>query len=775
MSDSKPAWWNIIVKRMVDRIAGVTPSGTRRVPINDAVENIMNYIYERLDKQMQGSNDNIDIDLKTVENATAFLALLFIDICHDAGADNVIRNILNATDAKTGLQAFKVYITQVEFVHPGIKDDILKSVSKVAPLINNSVYINNGGKFVTDEHQAFCETGALMRRLFADTVFNVFNQDVFSLINSISDQDAGNRAGVFDQSSAGTVLQTMGLMKIRPIVAIPNVADQGLNIQLNPTIPTNFGYITEIFKNLVMKSPKEFSKIGRYTLGPSAYWMAQNDPNLGLGPEDAASYSTELPCSLIELLDLMRTPGQGNLNQEKLSMIVQYLFNEKDGLLKYLETIGFFNSKSCADSKALFENLKRSNGIMDNNDSWASTIRVGDKTILEVQYKGDVENKSIISTVTVFDTNGKTGVIKDSVKSARDAGRSPTITNTIFKTIGDNNMFLYAVANKAWAMTGDKVAASQYLLLSYLIEYGFADVYVNNVYVADVGAKFIFESAKPSQNRIILFESRKGNSAPLLTVQTPLVDITETDYCIGKGTYAQGGDNVRPQTGFMGIISSVIKTPNDTQFVRRDGLYSVKRVTTPALGTVGNAQAAQMAAKLASEAREKETARRKTAAAADGTDTGAVRPGAVMEGSDNSNLVDDGEGGGALNSGDSQSRVGHEEDEASAPVPPPPVQGGGQKSDGTFASPAPSTSSGGTFATALTSGEEGGENDDEVSSIPPQRVDEMNVDDDEEVPLGNWTGGGGSGFGSKKRDRDIDIVENAARNTKRRARANLQD
>ena len=603
-----PPWWYIIGKRMADRLASLTPARTKRGPIDDAVETIMNYIYERLDKQMQRFNNNIDIDLGTPQNAAIFLALLFIDICHDAGADNVIKRILAAPRARTGVDGFKAYINKVEFVHPGIKRDIINAIPLVAPLVNNSVYMNNKGIFITDEHQAFCETGALMRRTTPGSPeFKVFNQDVLSLINFISNEDTV-RGGVFDQSSAGTVLQTMGLMKIRPIVAIPNVADQGLNIQLNPTIPTNFGYVTEIFKNLVMKSPKEFSKIGRYTLGPSAYWMAQNDPNLDLGQDEATSYSAELPCSLIELLDLMRTPGQGNLNQEKLSVIVQYLFNEKDGLLKYLETIGFFNSESCTDSKALFENLKRSNGIMDNNESWASTIRVGDKTILEVQYEGD-ENEGIISRVKVFDRNGNMGFKEESVISASSAAAASTITDTIFKTIGDNNMFLYALANGAWAMTGDKVAASQYLLLSYLLESGSATVYVNeNVF--EGGAKFIFESAKPSQNRLILFESRKNNPIPLLTAQTPLVDITTTDYCLGKVRAADGTIEPRPQTGFLDIIRSVIESPQDTGFGQSDGLYvptSVQptqytkkqlRRLEMGVGTAGSARAAQFAAQV---------------------------------------------------------------------------------------------------------------------------------------------------------------------------------
>lgn len=577
-----PPWWYVISKRIADRLVSLTPARTRRAHIDAAVDTIMEFIYQRLDKNIVEFRNNVDIDLKTPENAIIFIALLFIDICHDAGADNLIRNILEQRDARMGMDGFVAYIQQVEFIHPNIKNGILANqnlLRVVAPLINNSIYTNSKGIFQTDEHQAFCETGALMRRIVpGNPALNVFNQDVFSLVNFISKTDTV-RGGVFDQSSAGTVLQAMGLMKIRPIVAIPNVADQGLNIQTNPTIPMNFGYITELFKNLVMKSPTEFSRIGRYTLGPSAYWMAQNDPNKGLGPDEASSYYSGIPCSLVELLELMRT--NSNIDKEKLSLLVQYIFNENNGLLKYLETQGFFNYNSCAESKALFENLKNSNGIMDNNTSWTSKIRVGNETVLEVQYEGSPEqNGGIKSRVIVFDAAGNQGVKEESVISAATAAEATNINDTIFKTIGDNNMFLYALANRAWAMTGDKVAASQYLILSYLIETGSADVYVNGQ-PHNEGAKFIFESAKPSQNKIILFESTKNNPVPLLIPQTPLVDITTTDYCLGKGTYAQGGDNVRPQTGFMGIIQSVIANPFGTTFVEKDGLYRAQTIAPP--------------------------------------------------------------------------------------------------------------------------------------------------------------------------------------------------
>ncbi len=606
-----PPWWHIITRRITDRLVSLAPARTRRLHIDQAIDTIMEFIYQRLDKNIKFGN-NVDIDLKTPENAIIFIALLFIDICHDAGADNLIRNILKQKNAaQTGMDGFKAYIQQVEFIHPNIKNGILENRKLrvlVAPLVNNSIYTNSKGVFQTDEHQAFCETGALMRRVVpGNSAFNVFNQDVFSLINFISTTNTVRR-GVFDQSSAGTVLQAMGFMKIRPIVAIPNVADQGLNMQTNPTIPVNFGYITELFKNLVMKSPKEFSKIGRYTLGPSAYWMVQNDPNKGLGPDEASSYYEGVPCSLVELLELMKT--NSNIDKEKLSLLVQYIFNEQNGLLKYLETQGFFNYNSCAESKALFENLKNSNGIMDNSTSWTSKIRVGNDTILGVQYEGSPEQRGDIkSKVIVFDAVGNQGLKEESVISAATAAAATNINDTIFKTIGDNNMFLYALANRAWAMTGDKVAASQYLILSYLIETGAADVYVNGQ-THNEGAKFIFESAKPSQNKIILFESAKNNPSPLLSPQTPLVDINATDYCIGKGTYAQGGDNTRPQTGFMGIIQSVISNPFGTTFELQDGLYkdqtiSPPQYTTKQLETIatgarrfGDSQAARFAHRL---------------------------------------------------------------------------------------------------------------------------------------------------------------------------------
>jgi hypothetical protein len=161
----------------------------------------------------------------------------------------------------------------------------------------------------------------------------------------------------------------------------------------------------------------------------------------------------------------------------------------------------------------------------------------------------------------MFDDNAQSQLIAEKVISAATAAASIDINSTIFKTIGDNNMFLYALANNLWAMTGDKAAAAQYLFLSYMLENGAARAFINGQYF-DAGAKFIFESAKPAQNKIILFQSLKGNDRVSINEQL-LTDITKTDYCLGKAQSDAYKDTTRPTPpNFMQeVLSRIQQTP----------------------------------------------------------------------------------------------------------------------------------------------------------------------------------------------------------------------
>lgn len=531
-SQFAPPWWNMVSRKLASLLSDRVP-GVGVTKVGPAVQGIMGLIYNRM-KKMDG-NDNIQINLESIENAVAFLTTLFIDICHDAGADNVILSKLKSR-ANTGFGAFKDYVGQIMFIDPGLKQEILSSdaITNAAPLLNNSVYMNSRRKWEVDEHMAFCETAELATRMTGNGELKVYYGDVLNLTSE--EMLLNERECVFDQSSSGTIFQAMGSMGLHPVVSIANVADKGLEIQGNPTLPVNLGYVSDIFKYLSMKGTER-----RAVLGPSAFWMCQNDPMKDLPDDEAQSYSTMLPCSLKELESLYLSGQLNWLNLENLDGVGQVMFGKR-GLLDTLQILNFFNEIDCKTSKENFYLMLKNNGIVDNKRSWNSTITVGDKILLNIKYDSvpEIISTDIISTVTFFDNQGMPFEKKGEVISATNARSRNNINDTIFKTIGDTNMFLYAFANNAWAMTGDRSAAAQYVLLSHLHASGKCSVMVNNQIIPPENkAKFIFESGKPSTNTIMMY----GNvTNPNLT---PYIRyIKETDYCRGMTINPVNGDRL---------------------------------------------------------------------------------------------------------------------------------------------------------------------------------------------------------------------------------------
>ena len=78
--------------------------------------------------------------------------------------------------------------------------------------------------------------------------------------------------------------------------------------------------------------------------------------------------------------------------------------------------------------------------------------------------------------------------------SERDA-EDADIDNTMRKTAGDLNIYLYSLANGLYSITGDRSAAAQYLLFTYL--------YPDN-------SKFIYEVGSPQQLRNIVYPAIQG-------------------------------------------------------------------------------------------------------------------------------------------------------------------------------------------------------------------------------------------------------------------------
>jgi hypothetical protein len=205
--------------------------------------------------------------------------------------------------------------------------------------------------------------------------------------------------------------------------------------------------------------------------------------------------------------------------------------------------IDFFISTDCREADVTFRGILNNTPFADVNDTWTSNIMVGGRMLVKFEYSpSDDENVSI----KISDDDS---IMGPPLSAADSQGNQINIDNTMRKTAGDINLLLYSIANRKYAVTGDRSAAAMYLYFTYLLSLNFAESDAPDV------PHFIFETNAPAQNACIV-------SPPLLTRQTGQPDqipVSRTTFCLRPRNF---------ETQYAAALPAAIAEQGQEQFER---------------------------------------------------------------------------------------------------------------------------------------------------------------------------------------------------------------
>ena len=125
--------------------------------------------------------------------------------------------------------------------------------------------------------------------------------------------------------------------------------------------------------------------------------------------------------------------------------------------------------------------------VLDNR-KFNTTITYNNKIVIQTEFYIKKETGKVLVNVT----KPAGGVLPGKIVSASDMTRQPSISDWIFKTVGDLNILLVSMASQSAALTGDRMAGGFYMLFSFLQKQNWLTV---------SGGKrvmFIFEGAGPT-------------------------------------------------------------------------------------------------------------------------------------------------------------------------------------------------------------------------------------------------------------------------------------
>lgn len=140
--------------------------------------------------------------------------------------------------------------------------------------------------------------------------------------------------------------------------------------------------------------------------------------------------------------------------------------------------------------------------VLDNSD-FSSTIMYKNKIVLQTRFFINPTDGKVLANITK--PNGG-GVLTGPVISAPNMTKTTSISNWIFKTIGDLNILLISIASQSAALTGDRTAGAFYMLFSFLKQKRWLSVDANK------NIMFIFEGAG-SNDIVVTTNFRTRNSA----------------------------------------------------------------------------------------------------------------------------------------------------------------------------------------------------------------------------------------------------------------------
>ena len=482
MTDSVPAWWEPLLNNTLDLLSG-SIQGVGRKTMYNSTYKIFDHIYNKLKPISKGSqtNDRITIDLKNVGFACIFLALLMCDICHDTSVA-LVKQKVGSTDDDTPEQFFIKYLQTIKYIqNESLKTKILafmKNDPKRA--IVNQILMKSISSTKVDENQVFCSTDEAMRQAGLSALPVTF-ATTREFYEGGAENKLSAKVGIFDQSNNGGAMQLMGATGINAIISVVNAGDKGFRFPGNPTVPTQTSLITDILRFLVVK------RDGSFFIGPAVWWLATGDTSEAdsgkLADQPCAQYpDPEFGKQLAEYME------RNEINIDVLSDLITELFigRGRSRSLVDLMPYTFWVEMPCEEAQLTFNSIINKSVFRDYNPTWASQIMVGAEPLISFEYFTH-------ETEIYIRVSGNDSIMGPpmSEKDAEDAD----IDNTMRKTAGDLNIYLYSFANGMYSITGDRSAAAQYLLFTYL----YPD-----------SSKFIYEVGSPQQLRNIVYPAIQG-------------------------------------------------------------------------------------------------------------------------------------------------------------------------------------------------------------------------------------------------------------------------
>lgn len=487
MTDSVPAWWVPLLNNTLDLLSGSIP-GVGRKTMYTSTQKLFGHIYNKLKPitNVGQTNDSITIDLKNVGFACIFLALLMCDICHDTSVA-LVKQKVRSTDNDTPTQFFIKYLKTIRYIQsPQLKAQILQFMQKdPRRAIINQILTKSISSTSVDENQVFCSTNEAMIQSGLSTL-----PVTFATTREFYERGAENKlsanVGIFDQSNNGGAMQLMGATGINAIISIVNAGDKGFRFPGNPTVPTQTSLITDIIRFLIVK------RDGSFFIGPAVWWLATvrtlEADSWKLADQPCAQYpDPEFGRQLAEYME------RNEIDIDVLSDLITELFIGEGRTRSLVDLMPhtFWVEMSCEEAQLKFNSIINKSVFRDYNTTWTSQIVVGTEPLVSFEYfPQELQGNEREIYIRVSENDSIMGPAM-SEKDAEDAD----IDNTMRKTAGDLNIYLYSLANGLYSITGDRSAAAQYLLFTYL--------YPDR-------SKFIYEVGSPQQLRNIVYPAIQG-------------------------------------------------------------------------------------------------------------------------------------------------------------------------------------------------------------------------------------------------------------------------
>jgi hypothetical protein len=127
--------------------------------------------------------------------------------------------------------------------------------------------------------------------------------------------------------------------------------------------------------------------------------------------------------------------------------------------------------------------------ILLENKEFTSTITYKNKIVLKTRL---YINRDGLVLANVTKPNIPNGVLNGKILSASNMTKQSNISEWIFKTIGDLNILLVAIASQSAALTGDRMAGGFYMLFSFLKDRKWLTIDKNK------NIMFLFEGGGPT-------------------------------------------------------------------------------------------------------------------------------------------------------------------------------------------------------------------------------------------------------------------------------------